>query len=116
VANKAEKQLLEFFSGMDEPRQTALLEYAAFLYERSDCKPEPVAEPEFIPRPNDETVIAAIKRLSETYPMLDKQYLMHEISGLMAQHMLQGRAACDVIDDIEKVFESSYQALLKKQG
>jgi len=116
MANDAEKQLLHFFSGMDEMRQNALLEYAEFMYERSERKPEIVDEPVMIPRPEDETVIAGIKRLSASYPMLDKQHLMHEVSGLMAQHMLQGRSACDVIDDIEKVFTSSYQALLKKQG
>ena len=116
MADDAEKQLLNFFSGMDEARQQALLEYAEFMYERSDKKPVIIEEPVRTPRPDDETVIAAIKRLSESFPMLDKQYLMHEISGLMAQHMLQGRAACDVIDDIEKVFESAYQAYIKKQG
>lgn len=115
MSGKQQKQLLHFFDGLDEGRQKALLEYAEFLFERSDKKQLPITEPEIIPRPAGETVVGAIKRLTASYQMLDKQTMLHELSGLMAQHMLQGRPACDVIDDIEAVFENRYQILLEQQ-
>jgi hypothetical protein len=115
MADKQEKQLLQFFKGLDDSRRLALLEYAEFLYQRSEKIQQPLAEPDLIARPDQETVVGAIKRLTASYAMLDKQYMLHELSSLMAQHMLQGRPASDVIDDIEAVFASQYRQLLEKQ-
>ena len=106
---------MHFFTGLDDSRRHALLEYAEFLYQRSEKKQQPLSEPVLIARPDQETVVGAIKRLSASYEMLDKQHMLHELSGLMAQHMLQGRPAKDVIDDIEAVFDSQYNKLLEKQ-
>jgi len=115
MGGKQQKQLLRFFDGLDEGRQKALLEYAEFLYERSEKKQLPLTTPKIIPRPDSETVVGAIKRLSASYEMIDKQTMLHELSGLMAQHMLQGRSACEVIDDIESLYHTRYQILLEKQ-
>jgi len=115
MADNQEKKLLNFFAGLDDERKKSLLEYAEFLYERTEKIDAPLAEPEIIPRPEIETVVGAIKRLSASYVMLDKQHMLHEISGLMAQHMMQGRAAKDVIDDIEQVFQHQYKQVLEKQ-
>lgn len=113
--DKKQKKLIRLFSDLDADRQSALLEYAEFLAGRSSRKNKPGPTPELIPRPDNETVIGAVKRLSTSYTMLDKQYMLHELSGLMAQHMLQGRAADEVIDEVEKVFEKQYQVLMEKQ-
>ncbi len=115
MADNQQKQLIKYFSGLDEERQRALLEYAGYLYERSEKKPTVLSEPNIIPRPEQETVVGAIKRLSACYDMLDKQTMLHELSGLMAQHMLQGRPADEVITEIESVFTTKYQILLDKQ-
>jgi len=115
MADNQKKQLLSFFAGLDETRQNALLEYAEFLYQRSEKKPSVLSEPKIIPRPEEESVVGAIKRLSASYEMLDKQHMLHELSGLMAQHMLQGRPANEVITEIETVFSAQYQRLLDKQ-
>lgn len=115
MANKQAQQLLQFFEGLDDKRRLALLEYAEFLYQRTEKVEQPLAEPNLLPRPEQESVVGAIKRLSASYEMLDRQYMLHELSGLMAQHMLQGRPASDVIDDIEAVFELQYRRLLEKQ-
>ena len=116
MADNQEKQLVKLFAGMDDGRKEALMEYAHFLHERSEKVEIPLTEPEIIPRPEVETVVGAIKRLSASYAMLDKQDMLHELSGLMAQHMLQGRDAKDVIDEIEMVFRSQYNQLLDKQA
>ena len=53
-------------------------------------------------------VIGAMKRLKQSYPMLNTDDLFHRASGLMGEHMLQGREAPAVIDDLEALFKASY--------
>ena len=73
-----------------------------------------IPEPEVIPRPQDEKVVAAVKRLSKTYFMLDKKKMLGVTSDLVTQHLLHGRDALEVIDELERVFEENY--LQMKQG
>ena len=73
-------------------------------------------EPESIPRPAEEKVVAAIKRLSRTYPMLDKNAMLGATSDLMMQHVLQGRDAKEVIDELEQVFRDEYDKLVQERG
>jgi hypothetical protein len=105
---KSEKQLLTLFSSMDTKGQEALISYAEFLAQRHPAKPV-AGTPLDIVRPEQESVVAAIKRLSHTYPMLDKQMLLHETSSFMMQHLMQGRASVEVIDDMEIYFSEQYQ-------
>jgi len=100
--------LLKLYSSMDARGQDLLLEYAEFLSERY---PAEIASqtPLEIVRPEEESVVAAIKRLSSTYAMLDKQALLHETSTFMMQHMMHGRDAVEVIDDMEIYFQQQYE-------
>ena len=61
--------------------------------------------------PTEESVIAAVKRLSATYPMLNKDSMLHETSALVAQHLIHGRHATEVIDELEMIFLQRYQSL-----
>ena len=109
-------RLLELYARLDEPRRRTLLEFAEFLDSRSGATPEPdagpVPEPEPIPRPERETVVAAIRRLSRSYHMLEKKEVLHHASALMAQHLMQGRNAVEVIDELEIVFRRQYHKLI----
>jgi len=109
-------RLLELFARLDEPRRRTLLEFAEFLESRTGATPEPYAgavpEPDPIPRPEHETVVAAIRRLSRSYHMLEKKEVLHHASALMAQHLMQGRDAVEVIDELEIVFRRHYQKLI----
>lgn len=67
-----------------------------------------IQKPLDIVRPESESVVAAIKRLSSTYPMLDKATLLDQASNYMSQHILQGRSSVDVIDDLENLFKKHY--------
>ena len=90
--------------------QATLLDYAEFLVSRSSYNPEPESnEPVDVPRPTEESVVAAMRRLSQTYPMLNMDKLLHEASGLMSEHIMQGRAAVEVIDDLQVLFDRYYQ-------
>lgn len=98
---------------MTEQGRELLLEYAEFIGTRHV---RPVTQtPLDIPRPDQETVIAAIRRLSETYPMLDRTPLLSEASGLMAQHVMHAIPAAQVIDELERVFQTQYQAFLARR-
>ena len=111
-----ERRLLRLFRALSEARQAGLLDYAEFLLARVVPEPEPVPQtPLEIVRPSQESVIKAIKRLRETYPMLDRAKLIHEISALMSQHLVQGRSAPEVINELEALFLRHYQLMRDSQ-
>ena len=106
-----EQALLKAFRRLGDIDRQSLLSFAAFLAERSDAETagEPPAQPLDIPRPDSESVVAAIRRLSATFPMLEKDALLHETSTLMTAHVMQGRSATEVIDELEVVFRRHYE-------
>lgn len=111
-----ERRLLNLYRALPENRRAGLLDYAEFLLERGQPAAQPVAQtPLEIARPAQESVVKAIKRLRETYPMLDRAKLIHEISALMSQHLVQGRAAVAVIDELEVLFRRHYQTMQDAQ-
>lgn len=108
-----QQRLLTLFRQLAAPDQHNLLAYAEFLLSRTaqDAHPavDEVPPPLVIPRPESESVVAAMRRLAETFPMLDKDALLHEASGLMTAHVMQGRPAADVIDELEVIFRRHYE-------
>ena len=111
----AEKKLLSVFKKLAVPERENLQAYAEFLLARHQSTPQNIPEPQHIPRGENESVVAAIKRLSASYHMLEKPQLLNESSALMTQHVMQGRAADDVIDELEALFARFYQELLDEQ-
>lgn len=110
MAKTSLKHLQHLFERLPSVQQAQLVEYAEFLAERYQGDRE-IAEPVALPRPQNESVIAAMKRLRQTYPMLDPENLLNETSALMSEHMLQGKPASDVIDDLERLFNRHYEKL-----
>jgi hypothetical protein len=113
--SKAERRLLRVFNALEGADRETLLAFADFLLQRRtgalahQAHPGGPREPTPISRPVEETVVAAIKRLSKTYAMLDRGPMLNETSSLMSAHVLQGRPAADVIDDLESLFERHYR-------
>ncbi|HEB58817.1 MAG TPA: Crp/Fnr family transcriptional regulator [Gammaproteobacteria bacterium] len=112
----SEKKLLECYRGLRDDERRTLLEFAEFLASRHEARTPDVSEPEHQPAPDNETVVAAIKRLSATYRMLDRGKMLHEISSLMAQHVMQGREAPDVIAELEDIFARKYADYREDSG
>lgn len=106
------KRLKHIYSALPAAEQKSLLDFAEFLLSRVEQHSPPL-EINLIARPPTESVVAAIKRLSQTYPMLDKGQLFHETSALMTQHLMQGRPAAEVIDELETLFMKHYNRFLK---
>lgn len=108
-----DKKLLNLFRDLPADQQDTLLAFAEFLASRTaTARPPIAAELQAIPRPAEEKVVQAIKRLRETYPMLDHGKMLHEVSHHMTQHVMQGKAAKDVIDELELVFRAHYEKMI----
>ena len=102
----------EIAGRLPEEQLRTLLQFAEFLLAQvpdQEAADAPLPEPKPIPRPAQESVIKAMRRLSETYFMLERGPLLNETSALMAQHVMQGRPATDVIDELEAVFRAQYE-------
>ena len=116
-----QRRLLKLFGALSGSDRETLLAFAEFLAARchpeeasSGQEPQDPSGPLPIPRPEEESVIAAIRRLSETYFMLDRGTMLNETSSLMAAHVMQGRPAQDVIDELENVFAAQYDRYLSR--
>ena len=123
-----EARLLELFAMLAPSERDSLLAFAEFLQGRglspgalvtAAVPPRKKVErpvPLDIPRPDKEAVVAALKRLTATYPMLDKTKLLTDTSGLVTQHIMQGRPHVEVIDELEAVFTRHYQLWCDESG
>jgi hypothetical protein len=111
MMERDEKQLLDLFERLAPEQQDGLIAFAEFLGGKPPRGADFAREPVAIPRPDGERVTMAIRRLARTYPMLDRKRLMAEAAQFMAQHALEGRAAREVIDDLEAVFARHYKAM-----
>ncbi len=114
--NSAEKKILAVFRKLPTAERETLQAFAEFLTARPNERiPEIIPEPQLIPRGEKESVVAGIKRLTASYPMLDDPRLLNETSALMTQHVMQGKDLNEVIDELELLFARFYQELLDEQ-
>lgn len=106
-----ERRLTTLFHELSAADRSTLLAFADFLIQRAPSATDEteVREPRSLARPANESVVGAIKRLSQTYDMLDHGQLLNETTTLMSAHVLQGRAAAEVIDELEALFDRHYQ-------
>ena len=106
------KRLSAIFNRLNAADKQALLRFAEYLEHVSEPEEKlPLAEPVLIERPENESVVKAIKRLTASYPMIEKEKLLHQTSDLMAAHLINGKTASEVIDQLESVFADHYQQL-----
>ena len=117
-----QRKLLELFDALDEQNRLSLLAFAEFLTNRdqevviSELKNDKPLEPKLIPRPAVESVVKAIKRLSASYFMLERDKMLDETSSLMMAHVMRGQDAVSVINDLEWLFERHYQRYLDRDS
>ena len=108
------RQLDALMLQLDTEHQQAVVDYTTFLVQRYKIQApvEKGLSPADIVRPEQESVIAAIKRLKKTYFMLDTDSLLDQTSSLMGKHILRGRQASEVIDELQSLFEAKYDEYL----
>jgi hypothetical protein len=107
-----ERRLSRLYRSLKAEDRRTLLAFAEFLAARAGApdaqETQGPLEPEQIPRPPQESVVGAIKRLSRSYFMLDRARMLNDTSSLMGVHVLQGRRAGEVIDELEALFARYY--------
>lgn len=105
------RKLLECFRRLSEERRSALLDFAQFLVDKENASPQAQvsAVPLDIPRPDNESVIKAVRRLRETYPMLDQNKIFSDVSTQMTKHVMHGIPAVEIIDELEVIFRRHYE-------
>jgi len=108
--NNQERQLLNLFRRLNEQQKQSLHSFAEFLSSQTQEEKPSVEQPHDIPAAENESVVAALRRLSKSYFMLENQHLLNDATNLMSQHVIQGRDALEVIAELEQLFESGYQA------
>lgn len=117
-----ERRLTKMYRALSAADREMLLAFADFLCQRAaapQAQAPSLREPQHAPRPEKESVVAAIKRLSKTYDMLERDALLNDTSALMSAHVLQGRAAQEVIDELEALFArhySDYRSKIDPEG
>lgn len=114
-----EKRLLQSYRALSEASRQSLLDYAEFLAARepaTPARPEAAGKPLDIPRPADESVIKAVKRLMQTYPMLERDKLLHETTAQVTRNVIHKHPAAEVIDELELIFKRHYDAYLQSAG
>jgi len=115
-----QRRLLRTFKQLSEQQQITLQDFADFLLQKSEedikLKDSGSNEPLPIVRPEKEAVVHAIKRLKKSYYMLDIGDLFTETSSLMTQHIMQGKSADSVIDELQVVFKKHYEKYQKNHA
>jgi len=123
--NKTEQRLLGLLGQLGPADQASLLAFAEFLCSRqqpaaaatsSSMPPQAIPEPEPIARLPGESVVAGLKRLARTYPMLDKNEMLSATSDLVATHIMRGTEPAAVIDQLEEIFREHYEQFRTAAG
>ncbi len=112
-----DQRLGQVFGALPPEDKKTLLAFAEFLLSRAGaaadaCAQGPVEPRRIDPQPG-ETMVAAIKRLSQSYHMLDRGKMLNDTSTLMSAHVLQGRPREVVIKELEALFQRCYEDYLE---
>lgn len=107
MSTDPESRLLQAYRRLEARERASLLDFAEFLAARVR---QPGAVPQPAPRPAEETVIQAIRRLSRGHPGPGRHALMPVAERLLAQHMVEDRPAAEIIDELERHYAAHIAA------
>ncbi|MEK9742600.1 MAG: Crp/Fnr family transcriptional regulator [Gammaproteobacteria bacterium] len=116
MADGRRRQLNKVLDQLTSENVALLAEFADFLRARQPEPESDFGEACVLPRPQDESVIAAIRRLSKSYPMLAKDDLFNEASSLMTRHLMHGESAEATIDRLESIFKARYDLWIAERN
>lgn len=114
--SKLEDAILNSLRRLPDEQKQALVDYAEFLSQRYGVDEDTIPlDPLDIPRPQEESVVKAIRRLAKTYPMLDSKELFEKTSSYMMRNLMHGEDGYVLIDEMEVFFQQSYQDFISKK-
>ena len=111
---KSSQDLIDLYEAMDDNRKKSLSDFADFLYAQAEPISKEIQPPDDVPRPEQETVVGAVKRLKIKYHMVDSMSVFSAASALMTDHMVKGRDVVEVIDEMEILFGDAYKKLVQE--
>lgn len=108
--NSRERRILRLLRDLDAPAQEQLFAFAEFLLARGKTQnsPEEIVEPSMVAPVAGESVVGAIKRLRQSYAMLEAKQLLGDTANLMSRHAVGGASAEEVIAELEALFVRHY--------
>ena len=113
--SEKEQNLITIFKQLNDTDQASVLSFTEFLSSKSKHQPgyktEPMVleKPLDMPRPEDEKVVIAIKRLSATYPMIKSSSVLDHAAKVMTDHMMHGKETKQAINELELLFSEHYE-------
>ncbi|ALG67039.2 hypothetical protein [Beggiatoa leptomitoformis] len=114
MSQSVAQRLSDILITLPEAEQKNVLAFAEFLHARVRAEhPLTLPLPELLEPPQGESVVAAIKRLSRSYAMLDKTKMLGQTAELMTQHVVYGRTAEEIIPLLETLFMQHYQSFVE---
>jgi hypothetical protein len=118
MQNNTLKNLQKLLPQLQADDLNHVLAFAQYLHDKTAQQPmiHPLQTPQDIQRPKQESVIGAVKRLAQTYPMLDKSKMLNHTSLLVTQHLTLGRERVVVIDELELIFAQHYAHYKQQKG
>ena len=116
--------LCVIFAQLDCAAQQNVVAFAEFLLAKqqtgkqhklsADLVAAAFAAPLLIEPTPDESVVAALRRLTRSYNMLDSRALLAHAVDIMNGFVLQGRDRVVVILELEALFQREYDAAKKR--
>ncbi|MEY2343116.1 hypothetical protein AB4090_13535 [Acidithiobacillus sp. IBUN Pt1247-S3] len=111
--NAYERRLLRASRKLDDTQRDQLLTFSEFLLSRKKeaaaGASAPLLEPLQIPAREEETVVGAIKRLRESYHMLDAKIMLNDTASVMSKHAVGGLPVDAAIVELESLFLRHYE-------
>jgi hypothetical protein len=101
-------RLVTLFERLDDEGQRTLVEHAEFLVSRSaSAEPAPTVVET---GPPGERVLEAVRRLNRSYPGLRRAALLPQVGELLSQHLVDARAAAEVVAELEALYARAHAA------
>ena len=98
-------RLVALIERLDEHGRSTLLEYAEFLASRGTA---PSVAQAAQTAPPGETVLQAVRRLNRSYPGLRRRGLLQPVGELLSQHLVDARAAEEIIAELEALYARAH--------
>ena len=98
-------RLVMLFERLDDDGRRTLVEYAEFLAGRLEPSDD---ETSVEAGPPGESVLQAVRRLNRSYPGLRRAALLQPVGELLSQHLVDARAAAEVIAELEALYARAH--------
>ncbi|MBF0383522.1 MAG: Crp/Fnr family transcriptional regulator [Magnetococcales bacterium] len=102
--DKERAELLAAFRELNKVNKNTLIQFANFLQSQQTDEQPISKEPLDLPKPDDETAVKALKRLKQSYPMIDADMSLLDDASRLLMEKITGTPDQEVIEKLEALF------------